>query len=99
MFRRPCERHRSRNEPAPPAREKVGYRPMTETQPDFVDVSRLLTPRSIAVVGASDTAGNVGGAAVRFLRKFGAPCEVWPINPGRETVAGLRCYPNVAALP
>jgi acyl-CoA synthetase (NDP forming) len=72
---------------------------MTEIQPDFVDVSRLLAPRSIAVVGASDTAGNLGGAAVRFLRKFGAPCEVWPINPGRETVAGLRCYPNVAALP
>lgn len=67
--------------------------------PDFVDVSHLLAPRSIAVIGASDTAGNVGGTAVRLLRKFNAPCDVWPVNPGRETVAGLRCYPNVAALP
>jgi acyl-CoA synthetase (NDP forming) len=65
----------------------------------FADVSRLLAPRSIAVIGASDQFGNLGGAAVRFLLKFAAPCQVWPVNPGRATVAGLTCYPNVAALP
>ena len=65
----------------------------------FADVSRLLNPRSIAVIGASDTPGNFGGAAVRFLRKFKAPCAVWPVNPGRTEVAGLRCFPDVAALP
>ncbi|MFI4978913.1 MAG: acetate--CoA ligase family protein [Nevskiales bacterium] len=65
----------------------------------FADVSRLLAPRSIAVIGASDQHGNLGGAAVRFLLKFAAPCQVWPVNPGRTSVAGLACYPNVAALP
>ena len=66
---------------------------------EFADVSRLLAPRSIAVIGASDAPGNVGGTAVRLLDKFKAPCAVWPVNPGHTMVAGLRCYPNVAALP
>jgi acetate---CoA ligase (ADP-forming) len=65
----------------------------------FADVSRLLAPRTIAVIGASDQPGNVGGAAVRFFRKFASPCTVWPVNPGRDTVAGLPCYRRVTGLP
>jgi acyl-CoA synthetase (NDP forming) len=66
---------------------------------DFADVSRLLAPRSVAIIGASDQPGNVGGAAVRFFRKFASPCTVWPVNRGRDTVAGLPCYKSVADLP
>jgi acetate---CoA ligase (ADP-forming) len=65
----------------------------------FVDVSRLLAPRSVAIIGASDLPGNVGGAAVRFFRKFASPCTVWPVNHGRDSVAGLPCYKSVADLP
>jgi hypothetical protein len=39
----------------------------------FFDVSALLSPQSIAVVGASDQPGNLGGVAIRLLRKFGYP--------------------------
>ena len=67
--------------------------------PSWPDLSRLLAPASIAVVGASDEPGNFGGASVRFMRKFGSPCAVWPVNPRRDTVAGLPCYPSLAALP
>jgi acetyltransferase len=59
----------------------------------------LLEPRSIAVIGASDQPGNLGGTAVRHLRKFGYPGAVWPVNPRRVTVAGLPCFPTVASLP
>jgi acetyltransferase len=65
----------------------------------FPDLSRLLAPRSIAVIGASDQPGNLGGSAVRFLRKFGYPGAIWPVNPRRETVAGLPCFPKPATLP
>jgi acyl-CoA synthetase (NDP forming) len=65
----------------------------------FPDLSRLLAPRSIAVIGASDQPGNLGGAAVRFLRKFGYPGAIWPVNPRRDTVAGLPCFPKPATLP
>jgi len=66
---------------------------------EFADLSGLLAPRSVVIIGASDQPGNVGGAAVRFFRKFHSPCAVWPVNPGRDTVAGLPCYKNVAELP
>jgi acyl-CoA synthetase (NDP forming) len=66
---------------------------------EFADVSGLLAPRSVAIIGASDQPGNVGGAAVRFFRKFASPCVVWPVNRGRDSVAGLPCYKSVADLP
>ena len=33
------------------------------------------------------------------MKKFGYPGHVWPVNPSRTEVAGLKCYPNLAALP
>src|SRR5581483_4717288 len=65
----------------------------------FADVSALLEPKAVAVVGASDQPGNLGGTAVGYLRKFGYPGAVWPVNPRRDTVGGLPCVPRVASLP
>jgi acyl-CoA synthetase (NDP forming) len=65
----------------------------------FPDVSCLLEPKAIAVVGASDQPGNLGGTAVRYLRKFGYPGAIWPVNPRRQAVAGLPCFPSLASLP
>jgi acetate---CoA ligase (ADP-forming) len=65
----------------------------------FPDVSGLLEPNSIAVIGASDRPGNLGGVAVQFLRKFGYPGAIWPVNPKQQTVAGLPCFPRPQDLP
>jgi acyl-CoA synthetase (NDP forming) len=65
----------------------------------FPDISRLLAPRSIAVIGASDQPGNLGGVAIRLLRKFGYPGTLWPVNPRRSEVHGLACHASVADLP
>lgn len=65
----------------------------------FLDVARLLAPRSIAVIGASDQPGNLGGVAIRLLQKFGYPGTLWPINPRRSEVHGLACHARVADLP
>jgi acyl-CoA synthetase (NDP forming) len=59
----------------------------------------MLMPRSVAVIGASDREGNLGGLATGFLQKFNYQGTVWPINAGRDTVAGLPCFPSLAALP
>ena len=56
---------------------------MTE---DFADLSTLLAPKSVAVVGASDRAGNFGGDTVRRLLKFGFKGPVYPIKIGRAHV-------------
>ena len=57
------------------------------------DVRALVLPRSIAVVGASPR--NL--AAVETVVRSGVPA--WGVNPNRDEVAGLRCYPSFADLP
>jgi acyl-CoA synthetase (NDP forming) len=65
----------------------------------FVDVSGILEPASIAVVGASERPGNLGGDTVRRLLKFGFPGPVWPVGRTAGSVAELPSFPSVAALP
>lgn len=68
-----------------------------ETRPDAL--AAALAPRSIAIIGASDNRNKVGGRPVDYLQRFGYAGKVYPINPARETVQGLRCYPDVGSLP
>jgi acyl-CoA synthetase (NDP forming) len=65
----------------------------------FRDVAGILAPGSVAVVGASERPGNLGGDTVRRLLKFGFPGPVWPINRSGGTVAGLPCHASLAELP
>jgi acyl-CoA synthetase (NDP forming) len=57
------------------------------------DVEPLLTPASVALVGASER----HPAVVRTVSS--GPAEVWLVNPRRERVLGKRCYRSVADLP
>ncbi len=56
-------------------------------------VGSLVFPASLAVVGASPR--NVG--AVETVVRSGV--RAWGVNPNRDEVAGLRCYPTIADLP
>jgi acyl-CoA synthetase (NDP forming) len=59
----------------------------------------LLSPRSVAVVGASENATRIGGRPLRYMREGGFRGAVYPVNPTRETVQGLKSYASVADLP
>lgn len=59
----------------------------------------LFTPRSIAIIGASDDPTKTSGRPVLFLRRAGFAGAVYPVNPRRDTVLGERAWPSVAALP
>lgn len=59
----------------------------------------LLSPRSVALVGASDDPGKTAGRPLKFLRQAGFQGEVYPINPKRSEVQGERAYPSLASLP
>ncbi len=56
-------------------------------------VRALLFPRSLAVVGASPR----NAEAVETVVRSGV--TAWGVNPNRDEVAGLRCFPSVADLP
>ena len=59
----------------------------------------LFSPSSIAVVGASADLDRVSGLPIKYLQVHGYGGEIYPVNPNRQTVAGLRCYPDVGSLP
>jgi len=59
----------------------------------------MLTPRSVAVVGASNAPGSVGGAIVANIVDGGFGGVVHPVNRGRAVVRSIRAADSIAALP
>jgi acetate---CoA ligase (ADP-forming) len=63
------------------------------------DLTRLLKPRSIAVVGANDRPGSYADIVLRNLDRAGFDGNVWGVNPRRDEVHGRPCVPAVTDLP
>lgn len=63
------------------------------------DLRPLLAPDSIAIIGASSNPGRVGGMPLALLLQHGYAGAIYPVNPKYPEIAGLRCYPDVDALP
>ncbi len=64
-----------------------------------MDLTPLLAPRSIAVLGATDRPDAYGNTILRNLEAIGFGGALWGINPGREAVRDIPCVPSIAALP
>ncbi len=62
-------------------------------------LDRLLSPASIAVVGASQREDSIGQRVIRNLQRMGFAGSILPVHPRNDEVAGLRCYPSLSALP
>ena len=62
-------------------------------------ISRLLKPRSVAVIGASADATKTAGRPVAYLLKHGFTGDIYPVNPKAARIGDLACYPDVASLP
>lgn len=59
----------------------------------------LLAPSSVAIIGASDDPKRLTSRPMRFLAQHGYRGRVYPINPRRDTVLGVRAYKALADLP
>jgi acyl-CoA synthetase (NDP forming) len=62
------------------------------------DLSPLMRPRSVAVVGASQRMTRAT-RVIQNLRSFGYGGRVFPINPKYDEILGLPCYPDLASTP
>ncbi|HEX2410370.1 MAG TPA: acetate--CoA ligase family protein [Solirubrobacteraceae bacterium] len=62
-------------------------------------LSRLLSPRSVAVVGASDRAGSYAAETLLNLERLGFEGDVWGVNPGRSSALGVPCFRSLSELP
>lgn len=62
-------------------------------------LQRLLAPRSVAVVGASNDPARIGGRPLARLLSTGFAGPIYPVNPARETVQGVPALKSVLDLP
>jgi predicted CoA-binding protein len=61
------------------------------------DVAEFLRGRRLAVAGVSRKPGQAANAVFRKLRAAGY--EVFPVNPNAAEAEGVRCYPDLGAIP
>ena len=59
----------------------------------------FFTPQNIAVIGASDKAGSIGRTLVRNLISSPFGGTVFPINPKRRSVLGIKAHPRIGDVP
>lgn len=59
----------------------------------------LLRPKSVAVVGASNTPGKIGYSVIANLLDGKYQGQIYPINPKDSVIQGLKVYPDVASVP
>lgn len=62
-------------------------------------LDRMLNPRSIAVVGASQREGSAGHGMIHGLINAGFDGDIFPVNPRYRNVAGLPCHESLVDLP
>ena len=63
------------------------------------DLSALLQPTSIALIGASPEAGKLAGRPLSYLKRYGYQGLVYAVNPKYQEIDGVPCYASVSKLP
>ncbi len=72
---------------------------MTLTMKSSVqDLSRVLSPKSVAIVGASRKEGSVGEAIFKNLLSADFQGVLYPVNPKTDHLGGVKCYPTISAI-
>jgi acetyltransferase len=62
-------------------------------------LSRFFTPKSVAIVGASERKDSVGYRLLLNMQEAGFKGGLYPVNHKRETLLGLKAYPDLIAVP
>ncbi|SHN83933.1 Acyl-CoA synthetase (NDP forming) [Geodermatophilus obscurus] len=70
-----------------------------EQRSESRSIARLLTPSSVAVVGASNDEGKLGHAVLRHLLDHGFEGPIYPVNPGTRHVRGVPAYAGIEDVP
>jgi acetyl coenzyme A synthetase (ADP forming)-like protein len=74
--------------------------PVQHSQEDILTaMNRLMNPRSVAVIGASDQAGKIGNSVMKNLINGGYAGEIYPINPKADEIQGRTAYKSITDVP
>ncbi len=77
-----------------------GQRPEQFTQEEIlVSMNRIMKPKAIAVIGASNEDGKIGNSVMKNLINGGYRGSIFPINPKSDTVLDLPAYKSITDVP
>src|SRR5262249_31291668 len=79
--------------PEPASRGVESTHPVLPHSP----LAAIFYPRTVAVIGATEKPASVGRTVLRNLMEQPSGATIFPVNPTRPNVLGIRCYANVAA--
>jgi len=81
--------------PLPPRLDAANSLLRRRNQP----LSIFFSPKTVAVIGATESAGSMGRTVLWNLvtNPFGG--TVFPVNPERTSVLGIKAYPSIATVP
>jgi acyl-CoA synthetase (NDP forming)/GNAT superfamily N-acetyltransferase len=82
--------------PIEPTTRSLEVQRRREQRTEARSIARLLTPRAVAVYGASATGQGVGAAILGHLRDGGFRGVILPVHPSAPSVAGVRAHPSAA---
>jgi len=61
-------------------------------------LSTLFSPKSVAIIGASDRADSVGGIVFKNMLESGFKGELYPVNPNHKKIQGKRAYATIEEI-
>ena len=70
-----------------------------ERRSEARSIERLLTPGSVAVIGASTDPAKIGHVVFANLMAYGFNGPVYPVHPEARHIGGVRAYPSVLDVP
>ncbi|WP_291080036.1 bifunctional GNAT family N-acetyltransferase/acetate--CoA ligase family protein [Dietzia sp. UBA5065] len=82
-----------------PTEALTNVRNSREAAAEARSVARVLTPGSVAVIGASDQVGKIGHTVLRNLIGNGFSGPVYPVNSDATSVHSVRAYASVRDIP
>ena len=59
----------------------------------------MFAPKSVALIGATEKEGSVGRTLLWNLISHPFGGTVFPVNPKRKSILGIRAYPSLKELP
>ncbi len=59
----------------------------------------FFNPSSVALIGSTEKEKAVGRVILENLLEAKDKCRIYPVNPKREKIFGMKCYPDIASLP
>jgi acetyltransferase len=82
--------------PTEPQRVELAHDILRTASPRPLD--SIFAPKSVALIGATESPNSVGRTVLENLVKGQFPGPIYPVNPKRETVLGVKAYPGILAV-